>query len=160
MTDQPIDAAPSARMERLIFRHIEGEWLYYDLDSHKVSCLNAFSARVLKLCDGTRTTCDIVEALRADGVEEYVVHLTLEKLAKAELLDAGYKAPARTAANTSRRDMIRSFGVGVLTIAPAVHTITVPTPAQAASCVGFHGFCTSDSQCCSGNCHPSSNKCM
>jgi hypothetical protein len=151
MTIRAIAAAPRARTERLIVRQIEGEWLYYDLDSHKATCLNAFSARVLRLCDGIRSASDIAEAMQPDDVDEDVVNLAIEKLAKAKLLEAPYEAPTRSEARTSRRDMIRNIGAGAGTLAmvPVVSAITVPTPAQAASCLGPGAVCTSGT-CCSG----------
>jgi hypothetical protein len=152
MTSRKATAAPKARSERLIVRQIEGEWLYYDLDSHKATCLNAFSARVLKLCDGQRTALGIAEALQPDEVGEDVVALTLDKLAKARLLDGSYEAAARPAARMSRRDMISNVGAGTLALVPVVSAITVPTPAQATSCLPNGDPCFMSSQCCSGIC--------
>jgi hypothetical protein len=149
-----ITAAPKARTERLIIRQIEGEWLYYDLDSHKATSLNAFSARVLKLCDGQRTASGIAEALQPDEVGEDVVALTLDKLAKAKLLEPSYRPPSKAVARASRRDMMRGIGAGAgaLAMVPVVSAVTVPTPAQATSCLGPLQPCTNNSQCCSGIC--------
>jgi hypothetical protein len=161
MTDRSNTPMPKARADRLLVRQVGDEWLYYDLDSHKVICLNTVSASVLRLCDGTRTAPSIARGLQSDDIDEHVVQMTLQKLSKVKLLEGPYNAPANSA-RANRRDMIRKFGAGAgaLAVMPVVSAITVPTPVQAASCVGFHGFCTSNAQCCSGNCHTNSNKCM
>ena len=46
-----------------------------------------------KLCDGLRTPSDIVEALRPKCIDERLVQLALEKLAKTRLLEPSFKVP-------------------------------------------------------------------
>jgi hypothetical protein len=154
MTNRPTTVAPKARTERLIVRQIEGEWLYYDMANHRATYLNPFSARVLTLCDGRRTAAGIAESLQPDDVDEGIVLMTLEKLAKAKLLEPSYRSPSKAVVRTNRRDMMRGIGAGAgaLAMVPVVSAITVPTPAQATSCLGALQPCTDNSQCCSGVC--------
>jgi hypothetical protein len=154
MSDQPAALTPKARTDRLIVRQIEGEWLIYDLDNHKATYLNAFSARVFALCDGRRTPSDIVHALRPDAVEGDVVSLALEKLAKAKLLDVPSQAAVRSLASTSRRNVMRGIGAGAgaLAMVPVVSAITMPSPAQAASGLPAGSSCSrfGGTPCCPG----------
>ena len=152
MTKQSTAALPKARSTRLVVRELDSETLIYDLVSHKATCLNDFSAQVWRLCDGNRTVSDITEALDLADPAEGVVALTLKKLTQADLLTGPIHSAHPAPSALSRRAVVH--GALVLSAAiPVVTSLTVPTAAQSMSpCFPSHTPCTSDSQCCSGNC--------
>jgi hypothetical protein len=76
---------------------------------------------------------DIARAIAAEAgcsVDEDVVHVAVAQLAEAGLIEhtpRHHPAPART-----RRNALR-LGLGVALLAPAVVSLVVPTPAEAAA---------------------------
>ncbi len=90
-------------------------------------------------CSGTRTdrrTAAEIAALLGPGADESLVHTALDQLAEAGLLEAGPAAPA-----PSRREVLRQVGLGAAVLAPAVASLLVPTPAEAAATCIPAGAC-------------------
>ena len=50
-------------IEQLEIRLIGGEWLVHDLTNGKVHVLNGTAAKILKLCDGSRSCEDIAKLI-------------------------------------------------------------------------------------------------
>jgi len=130
---------PVARREGVLVRELPGELLVYERGAHRAHCLNRTAATVFRNADGTRTLSDLARLLapQSDAAEgEAVVKDALARLAEAGLLEAG-----EAAGGWSRREWVRRVGVGAAILLPAVASIVVPTPAEAAvtcvtSCVG------------------------
>jgi glutamate synthase domain-containing protein 2 len=135
---------PVARSARLVVRDMDEETLIYDPETHQAMCLNAFSARVWRQCDGTQTARDIARALGLDGADEPVIQATLEKLADAKLLEPSFITRANDAQVATRREMLKRAA-----LLAVVATIVVPSPVMAGS-VGFNGPCQSDFDCVPG----------
>jgi hypothetical protein len=125
---------PSARSTGLLVRELPGEALAYDTDRHVAYCLNGTAALVLRLADGTRTPAGIARALEAETrsqVPETFVASALEQLDEAGLLEGpGLPAAPRAPA---RRQVLKRLGLGAVLLAPAVTSLVVPTPAEAAA---------------------------
>ena len=120
---------PRARAAGLVVRDLPGEVLVYDRDSHQAHCLNRTAAFVFRAADGQRTVADLARLLASDRgapVDEGIVHLALEQLDAARLLEAG-------PANGSRRELLKRVGLGAVILLPAVTSLLVPTPAEAAN---------------------------
>ena len=125
---------PAARREGVLVRELPGELLVYDRGEHRAHCLNRTAATVFQNADGTRSVADLACLLapHADRAEsEAVVEEALARLAEAGLLDGG--SPE---VGCSRREWVRRAGLGAALLLPAVASILVPAPAEAAaSCV-------------------------
>lgn len=149
---------PFARREGLIVEELQHETLVYDLESHKAHSLNATAAVLWRACDGKNSVSDLARIVGAPSDlndDEEVVLLGLARLNRASLL-VDYHPEDRS---ITRRQTLRKIGLaGALTIVlPVVHSIVVPTPAQAQTCANPGGLptgtpCTDNSQCCSGVC--------
>ena len=130
---------PVARRDGLLTRELKDELLVYARDEHRAHCLNQTAATVFKNADGTRTVADLARLLAPQGdraESEAVVAEALARLAEAGLLEGG-----ETPAGWSRREVVRRVGIGAAVLLPAVASIVVPTPAEAAatcvtSCTG------------------------
>jgi hypothetical protein len=128
-------------------RELGDELLIYDLDRHKVYCLNRMAMQVFRHCDGETTIPDMARRIsKAFGapVEEEAIQLGLARLQKARLLEEGLSA--RTF-DGSRRDMLRRLGKVAVLVLPVVTALTVPTSAHAASCPCNVGPFTRCSEC-------------
>jgi hypothetical protein len=151
-----------ARKEGLLVHPVEDEVLVYDLLRHKAHCLNPAAAAVWKNCDGRKT---IAELARTVGREldvifdEQIVWLALGQLDQARLLEERL-APRPGSQKISRREVMKKVGLAAAASVPVISTIVSPTPAQAATCVGKGGACTSSLQCCSKVCNNSTHKCL
>jgi hypothetical protein len=128
---------PVARRGGALIRELPGELLVYERGEHRAHCLNHTAATVFRNADGTRTVADLARLLapRSDPAEsEAVVVEALALLAEAGLLEGGEPG-------WSRREWVRRVGIGAALLLPAVASIVVPTPAEAAatcvtSCTG------------------------
>src|SRR5512139_4043717 len=130
---------PVARREGILIRELPGELLVYERGEHRAHCLNRTAATVFENADGTRTVADLARLLapQVDAAEsEAVVREALAHLADAGLLEGAPVGPG-----LSRREVVRRVGIGAAILLPAVASIVVPTPAEAAatcvtSCAG------------------------
>ena len=136
-----------------MIRDLGDELLVYDLERHKAYCLNQVAMQVFRHCDGETTIPEM--ALRIGialgaPVDEQAVGLGLVRLEKAHLLDG----PVAQVLHSSRREMLRTLGRAAVVVVPLVTALTVPTSAEAANtgCKAGGTPCTSNPQCCSGNC--------
>src|SRR3972149_10747480 len=129
--------APCARENRLGGRGLPDEVLVYDLDRHKVHCLNRTAALVWRQCDGRTTVAELARLLEKElggQVDEAVVWVALESLGRAHLLRGRVRPPAGVA-GLSRREVMRrlALGGGLSVLLPAVTSIVAPTAAEAQS---------------------------
>jgi hypothetical protein len=146
---------PKRRTEEVVVEPAGGEILVYDLKPHKVHCLNGAAAEIWRLCDGHHTVEQIAPELKGDlefSVRESLVRAGLAELSALHLLESGNMAAED---RVSRRDLVKSLGIGAIAAAvaiPLISTIVAPTPAYAQSCLANGRPCTSNAQCCSGLC--------
>lgn len=159
---------PLARRDGLLVRTLTEEVVVYDVERHEAHCLNPTAALVFKHCDGRTSVGAIASRLRVD---EQLVWLALERLDEARLLERSPALPPEPGA-WSRRDMVWRMGLGLSVLLPAVTSVLVPTPAEAAatciqagSCAGSpgsscyisvagscDGSCTCQPSNCASNC--------
>lgn len=150
------DTRPRARTEGLIVRKLDGEMLVYDRDGDRATCLNPFAAEVWERCDGQTTPAALARALaasRSQVVDEVSVRLALDQLRRARLLEPGGDGRISAHHRTSRRELLRTLGVGAAVAVPMVTSIVVPRMADAQSCFPEGAGCAVDGQCCSFNCN-------
>lgn len=154
---------PQARSEGLLVRELTEEVVVYDLERHEAHCLNPTAAFVFKHSDGRTSVGDIAGRLSAERrlpADETLVRLALEQLDEARLLEQS-PVPSREPAGWSRREAVRRMALGLSVLLPAVTSILVPTPAEAAvtcvaatSCASSAGSSCyiSSSALCDGSC--------
>lgn len=144
---------PLARTDGLVIRELSDELLVYDLDRNKAHCLNDTAARVWKLCDGETSLGKIAQRLESDlgtDIDEDVVSYALAKLDTNHLL--AQRFVARESLRNGRREAMLKLGLTSLVAIPAVFSVVKPAHAQA-SCLADGAPCTSNAQCCSGECN-------
>ena len=150
------------REQGLVVQELPEEVLVYDLARHKAHCLSPLAAAIWRACDGRTTADAIAGSVAASGgvtLEAGVVRLTLERLAKARLLESVAARPRIPP--SSRRELLRkAAAIGGL----SVLSLSAPTAALAVSCLPA-GSCV-DKQCtngpracCSGNCRQQGTQC-
>jgi hypothetical protein len=151
---------PLAQKQDKLIREMPQELLIYDLKTDKAHCLNQTSATIWNLCDGRSSPAEIAKKMaRQTGqiITEEFVWLGLEQLQRNHLLAEGSEvAPAF---HVSRRQAVRSIGLGIAIALPLVISITAPTPAQAATCFARCHTCSTAAECCSGICASSVSGC-
>lgn len=127
---------PRARKNDLVVEQLPDETLIYDLARHKAHCLNRCAAIVWRHSDGCTSIEQMAGILEDEAMlprDEEIVHLALDRLRKAKLLEDGTKVP-REAAAPVRRELVRRLALGGLAIfLPQVATIMSPLAAMAAS---------------------------
>ena len=145
---------PLARKDGLIIRNMHDEVLVYDTQRDHATALNFIAAGIWRACDGASDVPMIVARLSTSEspVDEDAVLKALSLLKKAHLLDVSCAMSAEMTDGHSRRQVVGSLGTAALMAVPVVIGITVPTPAQAASCLPGGASCTAGVQCCSGLC--------
>ena len=142
-----MDFLPKARSAHLIVRDLDQETLVYDTKTHHATCLSALARDVWRLCDGTRNIDDIAESCQGDLINTEVIHRTLLKLSKSNLLEEPYQIQHME----SRRSVVGKLA-GTASLAMAVTAISVPAASQGASCLPRFEECINNSDCCSGIC--------
>jgi hypothetical protein len=151
---------PKARSQQIVVQELPDETLVYDLKRHKALCLNRAAGLVWKCCDGQTSVPEIAALLERElqtSVEQEVVWSALGQLAKARLLEGRLILPSAVA-GLSRRELVQ-MGLAAAIAVPVILSVVAPKAAQAATCLPKNANCTSNSQCCSNFCQPSSNKC-
>ena len=146
---------PKARKEGLVVQQLDEEVLVYDRQRQTAHCLNPTAAWVWKRCDGKATIGAVAQALREQTgkpVEEELVWLAVEQLAKRHLLEAKVGKGHPTNGMT-RREMVKRAGLAAAIALPAVTSLIAPKAAQAATCLAAGQPCTTSAQCCSGLCN-------
>lgn len=122
---------PEKRREGLVVKELPEEILVYDLERHKAHCLNPAAAVVFKHSNGERSVAELARLLRREigpSADESWVHLALDHLDKAHLLEKG-----REARGLSRREVLKRAGLGLAAALPLVTSIVAPTPVEAAA---------------------------
>lgn len=148
-------ALPRARSERLVIQELPDETLVYDLDRHKVHCLNPSATYVWRQCDGSTSVATVADGLHATfglPADERIVSLALDELRKARLLDVDHVGSV-TSAKVARRDAVKWVGVaaGLAALVPVVTSLVAPTAALAVtSCANLGQPCSPTLLCCSG----------
>lgn len=128
---------PTARLEGLIRRDVDGELLVYDLQRNRAHCLNPTAAHVWKLCDGQTSITELAHALGktlGTPVDEAVIQLALKQLSADHLLAKAYEV-SPVVADLSRRALVRRLGLAAALL-PLITTITTPTALAATSGCG------------------------
>lgn len=151
MNEKARNAKPVARKQGLVIQELPDEVLVYDLDRDRAHCLNQTAAFVWQRCNGKNSTAQIARTLGQQfdcKVDEKIVWLALDQLGRNHLLETKPIPPALLGMN--RRAMVRALGLAAVVAVPVVTSIVAPTPAQAATCVGQGGSCSTASQCCPG----------
>src|SRR5688500_18045530 len=123
---------PRARADGLVIRELVDDVLVYDLQRHQAHCLDRASAAVWRQCDGRSTTAQVAKTLATEfpALDAEVVLVALQRLDKAHLLEG--RLPKGYGPSLPRRDLLkRVAAAGGL----SVLSITVPTPALAATCI-------------------------
>lgn len=121
---------PKAKLNGVVIQEFDKELLIYDLEEHKALCLNETAAFIWQKCDG-KTTFDELIDLSAGGFTNELILLTLLRLQKEKLLEAGIGTELSDV-KLSRRQMVAKFGrVGIAL--PIITAMLVPTSANAQS---------------------------
>ena len=126
---------PRARASDLLVEAMPSETIVYDRLNHQVHCLNETASLIWQYSDGSRTVDDIARQLSETinvSADADMVRFGLDELRSRNLLieDAAV-TPA-----ISRRELHRRFAVAggaLMTLLPAITSITAPTPAMARS---------------------------
>ena len=139
---------PQRRKKGLLIEQLPTETVVYDTTNQKAHCLNRIAALVWQHSDG-RTSEEELAAILTKELElpsdELLIQLTLEKLAKAGLLEEEYVLPA----SISRRQAGKSLAkFGIAAAGALVATIVAPTAAQAATAIP----CANNQGCATNNC--------
>jgi len=159
MKTVPREFLPLARREGMVIKEVDDEMLVYDLQRDKAHCLNTSAAAIWRMCDGKTAIDGLAASLEKETgakVDESVIWLSLQDLRRSHLLDDAVVWPERMISTKgmgmSRREAVRSIGLGAAIALPLVISITAPTAVQAASCGSRCHPCNSGSDCCSGVC--------
>ncbi len=155
-------ATPRLREEGLVVQELPEEVLVYDLARHKAHCLSPLAAAIWRACDGRTTPDEIARRVAAAGTARLgadVVGLTIERLAKARLLEGEMAARPRLP-QSSRRELLRkAAAIGGL----SVLSLSAPTAALAISCLPAGSCvdktCFNGAQRCCGGCRQQGTQC-
>ena len=142
---------PVGRSSNIIVQEINDEHLIYDLERDQAFCLNETSARIWKLCDGTRSIPDLTAALAFDlrkDVDESVVRLGLDQLSRNKLMRSDCGDVKFGTDGQSRREAIRQIGLSSMIALPVVYSLVAPTAAHAQTCGEAGAPCTTPANCC------------
>ena len=136
---------PQARNDDLVVKQMADETLVYDLQRHRVFCLNAAAGLIWGQCDGQTDADQMAKVLQRElGLprNEDVVQLGLAGLDRAHLLVERLGPPILSAHYTRRRFLRQGVIASAAAILlPTVISIVAPTAAQAATCIAGNG-CT------------------
>lgn len=127
---------PLARRNDIVIQEFGNEIFIYDLKANKAFSLNSTSSLVWQLCDGESSVSEISEKLTIklnDLISEDLVWLTLEKLAKEELIENNINF-VNPFSDASRREIIRRIGFATFVALPIISSLVAPTSVYAFSC--------------------------
>ena len=160
MTRPDAEPNPLARVEDIVVTDAGFDTLVYDLRTHRAHSLDAYSASVWRLCDGSRDAAAIGAALPTDSshaddgtpiddaLRTSVVEYTIARLASAGLLEQEPPSTPRL----SRRELLRRGAAAGLTLAvPAVLSVVAPSTLQSQASGCRNRICFSDADCCALN---------
>jgi hypothetical protein len=117
-------------------QQIGNEMLAYDGRRHLAFCMNASSAAVWRVADGSRTIMQISAAVSMEldaEISEELVRFAVETLRADGLIEPMAEVAASDDASPrmSRRAMLKRLGTGGAILLPVVASIVAPTAAQA-----------------------------
>ena len=161
MEDRKNELMPRARSEQLLIHQLANEVLVYDLERNKAHSLNETAALVWNQCNGQTTvkeTARDLEEKLGTSVDERVVLFALKQLNRARLLREGDGDFANSKARISRRELIVKYGLPAAAALPLIVSLVAPSAAQGVSCLPREAVCTTNPECCSGNCR-GNNRC-
>jgi hypothetical protein len=123
---------PKARKNDILVHRVDDEVVVYDKKRSEAHRLNRTASEVWDLIDGERSIADIAAAL---SIDESIVSLSVDELARVRLLDACESL------SLSRRAAVRRIAAAAAIgfVLPAITSIVAPTPAQAESGHDFQG---------------------
>lgn len=148
---------PMSRQDDIVIQELLGEVLIYDLKIDKAFCLNETSARIWKLCDGTKSVSEIAKLMcdKTDSsITEDLVWLALDQLKKENLLSNSTEIHSKFK-GVSRREVIKKIGLASMIALPVISSLAAPTAAaaQSVTCIPIGGVCDGTIPCCdSGIC--------
>jgi hypothetical protein len=145
---------PKTRNENIVVQEMENEILIYDLKTNKAFCLNATSAMIWQMCNGTRTVAEIGQSLSKkldESVSEDLIWLALDNFKKNNLLENN-KEFAVNFKGLNRRQVVKKIGLTSMIALPVIASIIAPSAAMAFSGFANCAACTTQSQCVSNNC--------
>jgi len=135
---------PRSRTDKLVIRELGDETLVYDIERDEAHCLNQTAALVWQQCDGKTTAVQAAQSVQSKldmSVDADLIWLAVKQLKSFHLVESDAALPS-----VSRRNLVLKYAPLALAL-PVIMSITVPTPALAASC---RGSCTSNDQCAPG----------
>lgn len=140
---------PRVRTTGLAFEWAGNDLLVIDCARREFHTLNPAAAAVWQLCDGTRTTEQIVSAVGGSDHNSLVVNAAIDQFAIAGLMED--ERPAERTVLT-RRQVLRTAAAGAIAI-PLVASISlVEDSALAVTCRPNDSPCVSSRDCCSACC--------
>ncbi|MCI5075215.1 hypothetical protein [Oricola sp.] len=142
---RPADAGdhPVARTADLIVRRLPSETLIYDLKTHRATCLDARATAVWDECDGTKSPDQIRSMRSGIGASGNDIDGILRSLAESGLIEGVEPSVKPEPETIDRRRALASLGTALAATASSVMTLSVPTPAMAAS----GNVCAGDGDC-------------
>jgi hypothetical protein len=120
---------PALRNENIVVQELDAEILLFDLKNNQAYSLNETSAKVYRACGNEIT---IEELKRRTHFTDELIHLTLEKMQKANLLIENINY-ADTFNSVNRREIIKRIALSSTVTLPVISSIVIPTAANAAS---------------------------
>ena len=123
---------PLARTSEIVVQELKDETLIYNLKTNQAIRLNQSAALVWKYCDGKTDIQQLVDLFNQNlnvAINEDYIFLTLDELAKADLLES-YEKKFET--RMSRRKVLLNYALPMAMV-PAATTLIAPLAAHAAS---------------------------
>jgi hypothetical protein len=146
-----------------LVRQIDGETIAYDVRRHRAHCLGRVASAVWSRWDGR---CDLealtlrVSQTLGERVDAALVRLAASRLRRAGLIEGSLPRARAKSEERRRADRRRVLGGIGLLAGLAVTSLSVPTPAEAASpCHPNGNTCSRSTDCCSGCCNVNSGRC-
>lgn len=152
------NSRPKAIAHEFVVHKVDDEVLLYNLETNDAACLQVKAHTVWQLCDGTNSIAQIIEHYRSvdpqctrTNTAEFVVFKILDELKSINLIESESLPSQIAPFPNDRRQFLQGAAV---TGIPLVVGLPIPAAAQNASCLANTQLCDSNSECCSGCCHP------